>query len=125
MFCHPTHSSVLLNAQADTQMAEISGAARGCPGGMSSPLAASQTFGTKHRARLRTGRQRHLREVRLQQPVARTSLSTKISSCSEQGDGDFVGGTVNKPTFTWQREDSAGFSLAPVLRLSRDSVLVP
>lgn len=39
-------------------MAGVSGTARGCPGGLSSPLATSQNFGVKHRAVLRTGRQR-------------------------------------------------------------------
>lgn len=89
MFCHPAHSRALLKAGADIQMAEISGAARGGPGGMSSPLAASRAFGAKRRARLRTGRQRHLRDICRQQPGARMSFSTKISPRSEQGDGYF------------------------------------
>ena len=45
-------------------MAGISRPARGCPGGMSCPLAASQAFATKNRVMLRAGRQSHLCKCR-------------------------------------------------------------
>ena len=57
------------------QMAGISGPARGSPGGMSCPLAASQTFGTKNRVMLRAGRQSHLGKCRFQLPARQGQLS--------------------------------------------------
>ena len=56
-------------------MAGISGPARGCPGAMSCPLAASQTFGTKDRVMLRAGRQSHLCKCRFQLPATQGQLS--------------------------------------------------
>ena len=56
-------------------MAGISGPARGCPGAMSCPLAASQTFSTKDRVMLRAGRQSHLCKCRFQLPATQGQLS--------------------------------------------------
>ena len=56
-------------------MAGISRPARGCPGGMSCPLAASQAFATKNRVMLRAGRQSHLCKCRFQLPARQGQLS--------------------------------------------------
>lgn len=89
-------------------MAGISGPTRGCPGGRSSPLAASQTFGAKHRAMLRADRQSHLCEFYFQQPERQWQLSVVMVPYSQRSHfakcrrmDIVVDKTVNKQIFTW------------------------
>lgn len=88
-------------------MAGISGPTRGCPGGRSSILAASQTFGARHRVMLRADRQSHLCEF-FQQPARQWQLNVimlpylqryHFAKCRRMD--IVVGKTVNKQIFTW------------------------